>query len=214
MSNTSPSVTRRLAAPPLPGTIDPEPARLLRTYFHSITMTNPPAIECVQLAPATMDDFDFLFELKSQPDSVYWGGFAKPPEREVLKRHYESLFAAGTRHTLIVRFDGARAGVVSYAFTGDAEGGEDTVCTDYSINVSDRFSGRGVGRAALEQNVEHLRAHHPRCRTIVALIREDNPRSQRIFADCGYALTGRHEDRVLDSDRKPIRLQAWSKAIA
>jgi RimJ/RimL family protein N-acetyltransferase len=164
--------------------------------------------DVIELAPATAADIDFLFALKSEPDSVYWGGFARAPEYSTLKNHYEKVFELGTKTTLVVRYLEQPAGVISYRFDDNGD------CTDYSINVSARFAGRGVGRAALEKDIAGLRASRPACRRIVALIRDDNPRSQRIFAAAGYESTEDYEERVLDSDRKPIRLQAWVRNLA
>lgn len=162
----------------------------------------------IALTAATTADIDFLFELKSEADSVYWGGFAGPPEHASLKRHYEQVLDQGVKTTLVIRYGETPAGVISYRFD---EAGD---CKDYSINVSSRFAGRGIGRAALENNIALLRSTHPDCRRIVALIREDNLRSQRIFSACGYALTDVFERRVLGSDPKPISLYAWVKSLA
>jgi len=162
----------------------------------------------IDLVPATMEDFDFLFALKSQPDSIYWGGFSAAPQYESLKKHYEGIFAAGERKTLIIRSNGRRAGVISCRFV------DGKVCTDYSINVSSEFAGQGVGRAGLARHLELMREHEPACQEVVALIREDNPRSQRIFANCGYAPNGQSEERLLASDDAPIRLQTWTRALS
>lgn len=162
----------------------------------------------VDLTPATVDDIDFLFRLKSEPESVYWGGFADAPKYALLKQHYEEVFRNGIKTTLVIRSKGQPVGVIGYQITNDGE------CTDYSINVSSQFAGQGLGRAALKKNISKLRTDHPSCGRIVALIREDNPRSQRIFAAVGFVLADRFEERVLNSDQKPIRLFTWIKALA
>lgn len=171
------------------------------------TTTKAGVVAEVDLTPATADDIDFLFRLKSEPDSVYWGGFARAPEFASLKQHYEEVFRDGVKTILVIRSKGQAVGVISYQIINDGE------CTDYSINVSRQFAGQGLGRAALEKNISKLRADNPSCGRIVAMIREDNPRSQRIFAAVGFVLTDRFEERVLDSDQKPIRLFTWIKAL-
>jgi len=162
----------------------------------------------VTLTPATPADFEFFLALKSEPDSIYWGGFAAAPDRERLRQHFDQLVVSDTRKTLIVRADGQAAGVISCTVGGGAE------CTDYSINISGAFSGRGIGRAALQAHVDHLRAHYPRCRTLVAFIRDDNARSQRIFSGSGFVRTDRHENTFLASDQKNVSLDAWTKDLA
>lgn len=162
----------------------------------------------VDLVPATAGDVDFLFSLKSEPDCVYWGGFAKPPEFVALKAHYEQVFREGIRTTLVISSRGQRVGVISYSISND------NVCKDYSINVSSQFAGQGLGRAALEQSVSLLRVTHPLCRQIVAFVRADNMRSQRVFAASGYVLTDHFEERILASNAKPVRLYAWVRLLS
>jgi N,N'-diacetyllegionaminate synthase len=171
------------------------------------TKTEVAGVTEVDLTPATMDDIDFLFRLKCEPDSVYWGGFDRAPEFASLKQHYEEVLRDGVKTILIIRWKGQPVGVISYRITNDGE------CIDLSINVSSQFAGKGIGRAALEKNISLLRAHHPSCRRIVTLVREDNTRSQRMLAACGFVLTDRFEEQVLDSDQKPIHLYTWVKEL-
>lgn len=162
----------------------------------------------VLLTAATPADIDFLFKLKSEPESVRWGGFAQPPLYATLKQHYERTLREGVQTILIVRLSGEPAGVISYRLGADGD------CVDYSINLSSRISGQGVGLAALKQNIALLSQPGSLCRRVVALIRDDNARSQRIFNAAGYERTAVFEDRLLGVDAKPVRLHAWVRSLA
>lgn len=159
----------------------------------------------ISLIPATETDIDFLFHLKSEPDSVYWGGYAQGPVYASLKQHYEKVLRDLRRATLVVRTDDEPVGLISCRFDDDGS------CVDYSINVSERAAGRGIGQKALAHHVDLLRATSGSCRRIVALIRDDNVRSQRVFAAAGFLRTERFEDRLLASDASPVRLRAWNR---
>ena len=41
----------------------------------------------IEFRVATQDDFDDFFSLKSEPNNVFWSGFAAPPNRESFKIH-------------------------------------------------------------------------------------------------------------------------------
>lgn len=162
----------------------------------------------VELTAATMADIDFLFDLTSEPESVYWGGFARPPEYAALRRHYEKLIQEGTKTILIVRRGEMPVGFIRYRFdeVGD--------CVDHSTNISRCFAGQGLGRSALARNIALLEDTRPSCRRIVALIRDDNLGSQRMFRACGFVMTNEFEERQLDSDSKIIRLHVWVRDLA
>lgn len=162
----------------------------------------------VSLTAATVDDIGFLFNLKSEPESVRWGGFAQVPLYATIKEHYERILREGVQTTLIVRLSGEPAGVISYRLSDDGD------CVDYSINLSSRFSGQGLGVAALKQSIVLLSQPGSSCRRIVALIRDDNARSQRIFNAAGYERTAVFEDRHLGADAKSVRLHVWVRLLA
>lgn len=170
------------------------------------TQITPPNIN-VTLTAATPADIDFLFDLKCEPESIRWGGFVQAPLYQVLKQHYERVLCEGVQTVLIIRVYGERAGVISYSLN---DGGD---CVDYSINLSSRFSGQGAGLAALKQSIAMLSMPGSLCRRVIALIREDNERSKRIFKAAGFELTDAFEDRFLGSDANPVRLHAWVKPL-
>lgn len=159
----------------------------------------------IALMPATETDIDFLYQLKSEPDSVYWGGYAQGPVYASLKQHYENILRDPRRATLVVRADDEPVGLISCRFDDDGS------CVDYSINISRRAAGRGIGQKALEHHVDLLRSTSDSCRGIMALIRDDNVRSQHVFAAAGFLKTERFEDRLLASDASPVRLSAWNR---
>lgn len=39
-----------------------------------------PTLEDINLSQATEADFDFIYDLKCEENSIYWGGFATQPD--------------------------------------------------------------------------------------------------------------------------------------
>lgn len=166
-----------------------------------------PTFEDVSLSPATEADFDFIYDLKCEENSIYWGGFAAQPDYENLKLHYARSMADSSKITLIIRCKENRVGIISFRIIDNAN------CIDHSTNVSHKFSGLGIGALALRKNIDYLMQYFPSCEKIIAWIREDNPRSHKMIRACGFLETDTCEERYLDSDRKPVILRTWIRPL-
>ena len=166
-----------------------------------------PTFEDVSLSPATEADFDFIHDLKCEVNSIYWGGFAAKPDYENLKLHYARSAADSSKITLVIRWSERGVGIISFRI------GHDLNCIDHSTNISQKFSGLGLGVLALRKNVEYLIERFPSCEKIMAWIREDNPRSHKMVRACGFVETDSCEERYLDSDRKPVLLRLWIRPL-
>ena len=166
-----------------------------------------PIFEEINLVPVIEADFEFIFDLKCEENSVYWGGFSTKPDYDNLKQHYISLMADPAKHALLIRWKSVRVGIISFMIF------DKTRCVDYSINVSYKFSGLGVAGLALRRNIEYLTEHIPACEKIEAWIREDNHRSQTVFRLCGFVETADCKEKYMDSDRKLGLLRAWVRPL-
>lgn len=166
-----------------------------------------PTFDDVSLSPVTEADFDFIHELKSEENSILWSGFAKKPDYEHLRAHYARRMADPTKITLIIRWKDKKAGLISFTMLNDLE------CDGYSINVSEKFSGLGLGRLALSKNIDYLIAHYPSCKSFTVWIREDNLRSQKLFKGIGFSQTETVQIRYLAPDNKSVLFQAWTRTL-
>lgn len=166
-----------------------------------------PTVVDISLNPAIEDDFEFIYKLKCEEGSIYWGGFSAKPDYDRLKYHYAHNQADTTKFTLIIRWLESRVGLISFRVL------DGIVCEDYSLNVSQEFSGLGLGVLAVKKSIEYLTMHFPSCEKVVVWIRVDDLRSQKVFKDCDFIRTEVCQSRYLDSDGKAVLSNAWIKLI-
>ena len=172
-------------------------------------MCNKPVIEDVSVVPMTIDDIEFILNLKTEEPSIYWGGFSRAPDCDALKEYYTESIGNQIKTHLIIKLKDERVGIISFRIN------EEMLCVDYSINISYRFSGLGLGVMALNKNIEYLKTRIPACRKIIVTIGEDNKRSHSIFGRAGFILTSEYEHKTLMSAIHPIvvRFYIWIKEL-
>lgn len=147
-------------------------------------------------------DFDFYFDLKCEPASLYWGGFSNPPERSRLLAHYTATFIEGNeRELLIMEEDGEPLGYVQLNYEGE--------WVEIGITVSEKHCGRGVATAAytyLFNVYEGIKGKKP-----YAYIREDNYPSEYSLKKFGFVRTGAYEDRFYGLEGREMRLFRYER---
>ena len=140
----------------------------------------------VHLSQATMADFDFYFELKCGDSDIYWQGFTSKPDREGLKRCFESRIGdidtveVGSKIIYMIRVreeDGKdiNAGYIQFTLEEDQ--------IELGISIIETMQGKGIGKAAakLARDIACTR-----CNAIYVRIREDNIASWTCFKNAGF----------------------------
>lgn len=164
--------------------------------------------EAVMLAEAAAEDYEFYYNLKCEPNSVYWSGYSSEPDYEKLKAWYYNILSDSTKMNMIIRYNGEPAGYINFKVYNY------TVCDDFSITVSERFCGRGVATCAIRKLIDFLRKEYTDCKIFNSYIREDNIASQKAHRNNGFELSGEYEDKLFQPDNRVLRLQKWIKDIS
>ncbi|WP_174349719.1 GNAT family N-acetyltransferase [Paenibacillus sp. JMULE4] len=165
------------------------------------------AFKDVTLSEATLNEFEFMFNLKCEKNILYWGGFADKPNYKNLKEWYYRILLDKTKKILFINYYGEKVGYITYKIYNDS------ICDDFSIAVSDRFSGKGIATKAIGEMIEYLKYEHFNCKTFYSYIREDNIPSQKVHRKNNFILTDQYEDKFLQSDNKIVRLHKWVKNL-
>lgn len=169
-----------------------------------------PACKDITLTNAMIDDFEFYYSLKCEKNSICWGGFKAKPSHGELQAWFGdilSLSGVAAKRILIIRCKGISVGVISFKIIEGSAG------DDYSINVSEKFSGLGIATCAVKKSEKYISDNFTDCKLIRALVRLDNTASQKIFRKSGWLLTNDYESRFLESDQKAVDFQIWVKEL-
>src|SRR5436305_1422962 len=107
----------------------------------SVVDTIPMTARRLRVRPATMDDFDAMLTMKSDPGDVMWSGFASPPNPENYREWWATNLGNPTRMMFIGYIGSDPAGYVHFARSNG------TNQFDITYGVARAFRGRGVGTA-------------------------------------------------------------------
>ncbi len=152
----------------------------------------------VVLRPAVAGDAGMVLAWRNDPWIVALSAERKTVEPTEHAVWFESVLDP-TRHLLyIVQSSGVPAGTVRLD-----RAGEQAIVT---IFLMQRFTGRGVGVAALEAACQQAAGRWPEVRTITARIRRDNHASQKAFMKAGFTLvsTVTEEPRFVVMQRRNV----------
>jgi RimJ/RimL family protein N-acetyltransferase len=133
------------------------------------------------LRRAEADDFDFYYDLKCEPDNIYWCGHSEKPEREMLRKWFNGALGRTDRDILIYVVGGARVG---YAYVDKSDDSFET-----SVAVSKKFEGRGYGTGIVREALEYIKKNYE-IEKVCAWVLEKNAASVRIHENAGYLKTG------------------------
>ena len=130
----------------------------------------------------TLDDFDFLFDLKKQNFKWYvdkiWG-WRDDEQKERLKNDLKDHLS----HKKTILIDGCPAGVYASHIT---ENGDFFI---NEISLLNEYQGKGIGRNILEKQLEENRKNN--IRTILQVFK-DNP-AKRLYERLGFKIYGETE---------------------
>ena len=92
----------------------------------------------MNIRKATPRDFEFYYSLKCEKTAVYWGGFDKAPQYDVLSSHFHKLISGQicNRTFYIAEDDQQSVGYLQLSRNNEAE-------IEIGYGVSERFSGKG-----------------------------------------------------------------------
>lgn len=140
----------------------------------------------VYLSEATMENFPFYYELKCGKSDIYWQGFTAKPEREGLRRCFESRIGA---------FDSAPIGSKLIYIICCLEADKNPVPVGYiqftfeeneielGISIIEAMQGKGVGKAAAKSALELALSRY---KNVYVRVRDDNIASWTCFKNAGF----------------------------
>lgn len=131
------------------------------------------------LEEATLEDFAFFYQVKSEAENLYWCGYLEKPKEENLLNFWNKTLKDKKKQRRIYICK-VQAQSVGYVYLDRVEENG----YEISVAIRDSEAGKGFGREAVRQAVILAQSEAPN--EIFAYIREDNIRSQKLFERVGF----------------------------
>lgn len=155
------------------------------------------------------EDFEFYYELKCEPSSVYWSGFEKAPDKENLNRHFQRLINKefANRDFYMLEDKGRLVGYIQLTHNTDTE-------VEIGYGVSEKYRGHGYGYFLLAQAKE-LVCRMDECVNLIGYVRDDNHSSKKCFEKNGFERKPEYVERyfALESKNMKMFLYKWNKGM-
>ncbi|MDR1522246.1 MAG: GNAT family N-acetyltransferase [Streptococcaceae bacterium] len=154
---------------------------------------------------ANMNDFDFFYNIKKQSENIYWTGFNSPPNVDGLFKWFYSIIEKQTksenRKIYIIKLlcDDLveKCGYMYLDYINNNQ-------CNASIAVSNKFMNFGIGTKAINEFC--IIARKMGFKEVIAEIREDNFKSQKIFSNNGFINIKESKKKKLENQLQKINM--------
>jgi Sortase and related acyltransferases len=157
----------------------------------------------VEVYLATEDDISFFYEIKNNEDNMYWSGHSAKPVYDKIRSFFIEQIQNQNielRRKIYIIADNSNKVKYGYLYLDPI----DSDTASVSIAVLDKYSGNGIGRNAMKSLMEVAR--NQGYKILIADIREDNIRSQRLFGAVGFHQTEKNRLMYLENISKEVRM--------
>ncbi len=140
----------------------------------------------IYLYPATKDDFEDYYKVRSDPTDVYWNGFTSPPEKE----SFRLSFYKRTADAPFEKPEDRRNYLIKKTDTDETVGFLQLIrredCVEMGNSVSMPFQGNGYATESLRKGIYLAREFNL---PIVVHVRDDNIPSKKQVLKNGFVPT-------------------------
>lgn len=142
----------------------------------------------ILLKPSENRDFEDYYAIRCGDSDVFWMGYEKRPEREIMHQVFEErlgnsrLEQIGDKRIYMITANGKNVGFIQFSVIDEG--------IEFGCSVLDKERGKGYGFAGIKQAVI-LAKNIARC--CIAHIRDDNIASQKVFIGAGFTRTSEVE---------------------
>ena len=156
-----------------------------------------------------IEDFEFYYELKCEPSSIYWSGFEKAPDKDNLYGHFVNIINKGIpgRDFYILEDNGIPVGYIQLTHNSGNE-------VEIGYGVSEKYRGKGYGYSLLEK-AKDIVANMSSCVNLIGYVREDNYSSKKCFEKNHFEHRTDYVERYFALEKKKIKmyLYIWNREI-
>lgn len=154
-------------------------------------------------------DFEFLYNLKCEKTSIYWGGFEKAPIKNDFFEHYKKIIEKQYENRQFFILEKCLNPVGYLQLTKNTE-------YEYEIGygVSEKYSSKGYG-ALILAFAKSIISQMDEVVNLVGYVRKDNIASNLCFEKNNFKKYDKYIERyfALDGMNKKMYLYVWNKEM-
>jgi RimJ/RimL family protein N-acetyltransferase len=165
----------------------------------------------IHLLLATMEDFDFFYEIKSNPKNMFWTGHKIPPNRKQLFNFFQKQLLIqnefSKRKIFIIKLGENNNISAGYLYLDPVN--EKTASV--SVAILDKYVGMGIAKNSIGKLCDIASDIGFEC--ITADIREDNIPSKEMFNSAGFRQTDKSTIKLIQSIGKEVRMVQYVRLL-
>lgn len=157
---------------------------------------------------ATIDDFDFFYEIKSEENNIFWTGHKEKPNKDNLLIFFEKIIknCKKKEERKIYIIKEKNSGGVGYLYIIP-----DKDNFDLASAILSKYQGKGFGKKAIQLGLEEGKKLG--YKKMVGSIREDNVASMKAYTACGVKLTQNYKMVYIPKLNKEVKMYIVEKDI-
>lgn len=158
----------------------------------------------VKICNCSVHDFDDYYKLKCSYSDMYWNGFTQEPDREMLFKIFEERIKYENKpYVEAKRIKGIyiEEHLIGYV--------QSTFCKneiEIGISILDLYQDKGLGSEVLSVIAKEYKEYE---QIVFARIRDDNPRSRRVFEKNGFKAMPEYEEIYYPNVNSNIKLRRY-----
>jgi RimJ/RimL family protein N-acetyltransferase len=164
----------------------------------------------VSIRLAQEEDFEFFYEIKCEDDDVYWSGIPTKPDKGYLREFWNRIISNQSNHNetprreayIIENYENGLKINCGYLYADHLDNGS----ISFGLGVAKEYTGKKIGRNAITSFCNQTNNDN-----FIAIIREDNIASQKMFANAGFVNSGAYEWIRIDNIDKELKMLVFTK---
>lgn len=161
----------------------------------------------VSIREATLEDFEFFYEMKCEDVNIFWTGHAEKPNRDNLysffKKTVENAQDKSARKIYIIEDAAEKVGHLYIIPDGEV--------FDLASAICSRYQGKGYAKKAIALGLEEGKKLG--YKKMVGSIREDNIASMKAYSACGVKITDEYRMVYIPQLNKEVKMYIVEKEL-
>jgi len=163
------------------------------------------------LERCTEDDFDLYYELRCDPENIFWTGYKERPNKKNLRNWFIKQLDRIDRVFFLVKSEEFPNEAIGYLYLDIVEVRNNVIETGHGVHS--KFKGKGIGTKIIKFAVEYSSEYLPSIDRMDGWIAHDNIGSIKNFLKNGYSETNETKTYFFRSINDDVLMKKFTRKI-